>query len=333
MRWSMFRHWFREPALTLMTSALLVTCSGNNYEEHLHGLRDGLDTNSVNIDLEGSSVVIQEFAPPTSPHKLFDDGKWFPFALEGSSLDPWYYEANKPYISSGLHFGSAATGHSVQLTLPPRSGSTGPDRAEMFAYGWGFEDDYGVAFDFNRPRYLGFAMYIHESSAVPLLSDVTFMQAWQFGVGRDASGGNCGVPLHATLLKGSGSPLQFKVFAHDNAAPGYGEHQVVPATTISRGVWHTFVFYLAPNSNADVNHSGLVKLWFDASVVGPPTFQWSGDWGCNLGPNPPYGTVEDKWHIRVGMYRTGSGVLDQWMYTFFDNVRVATTASSARPMY
>jgi hypothetical protein len=264
----------------------------------------------------------------------------------GAALGPFneVRPDSAPFVSSHLYYGAAATGHSLELTLPPRlngtdgagypceSSSSGckmaPDRAEIVVDGEGFERDYGVGFNFNNPKYFGFAMYVHGSSGFPMGSGVTFMQAWQFGCGRDDAGGTCGVPLAATMTDapgGSSSPLLFHVTAADDAPDSvarYGLHSVVADTPLAINAWNTFIFFMQPNSN-EMPGTGVVQIWLNGVQIA----DWHGDWGCNV-----TGTaLSDQWHLKAGMYRTGDGVVPNALYTFFDNLRVASSKKQADP--
>ncbi len=281
----------------------------------------------ANIDLEGAGVSVY---PPSGPPPLWliEVGSlgqaWsnsqHRFELGGSAIGP-EYAANKPYVSSSLKY---AGERSLQLTLPPRPTFAGRDWVWLVANEEGFEAMDGVGFNFDNPKYFGFAIFVHGSSSLPLQSPVQFMQARQFGLAPVSGIGNCNIPLTATLVNAFPG-LRFKIEAGDNA----GLHQLVPETVISVGTWHTFVFYLQPNSNQR-DGTGVATVWFDGGQIA----DYHGDWGCNTtGPeanNGAYGTIQDKWALEVGLHRTTDGaIINQWLYAFFDNVRVAPSRRQA----
>lgn len=247
--------------------------------------------------------------------------------LEGS-IDAPPYVADRPRLISSLFYGRTSQGHSLLLTLPPRSEPVSPDRVELDVYDREL-DAGGVTFDLSHPKYFGYAVYIHPTTMLPLKAAVHFTQAWQYNCGRDQNGGSCGVPLTATLGNaepGSANPLAFRVAASDDGPDG-GHYEVVPPTPITIGAWHRFLFYLEPNSNERAG-TGRVRLWVDGAKLA----DWSHDWGCNLRPdNRGWGPLSDDWHLRVGMYRTGDGDVDQYIQMSFDNVRVAFTREAADP--
>jgi hypothetical protein len=255
--------------------------------------------------------------------------KQFMLPLNGS-LDLERYASDRPHVITSLFHGGGDRGHSLLMTLPPRPAPTSSDRAELNVYDRDL-DAHGLTFDFRHPKYFGFAMYILESSGLPLESGVHFMQAWQHNVGRDEHGGSCGVPLAATLENGQvGSPaaLTFRVSASDNGEANGGRYSVVPTTPLVAGAWHTFLFYLEPNSNELVG-SGVVRLWFDGVLVA----DWRHDWGCNLASdNRGWGPITDDWHLRVGVYRPGGGPIERYLYVAYDDIRVAFTREDADPM-
>lgn len=264
-----------------------------------------------------------------------------------------------PYVSPRVYYppdppgGPARNAHSLQLSLPARlrgtdkttgfpcdNGTAGcvmaPDRSELLAYGNGFEKTNGVGFGFNDPKYFGFAIYIDPSTRLPLDSAVHFMQAWQFGVGRANGQGFCGVPLTTTVANSDDGGLVFYATAADNspdsvATDGLWDvvgntprptHPIM--TPLPLGVWNTFVFYLSPSS-MEQGHPGVISIWFNGALIA----DWHHTWGCNVlgqeGKNYPFGPLSDAWHLKVGMYRTGDGVISGPMYMFVDNVRVASS--------
>jgi hypothetical protein len=195
----------------------------------------------------------------------------------------------------------------------------------------GFEATYGVGFNFENPKYFAFAMYIHGSSALPLITPVDFMRVDQLGTGRENGVGTCGVPLVASLKNAPDQGLRFEVTAHDNAPAGEGEYAVVPPTAVSLSAWHTFEFFLFPHSNEpsrEPHIDGMLQVWFDGVSIA----DWRHDWGCSPEPNPPYGTIEDKWRLSVGPVRaaqTPDVGVEQSFHTFFDNVRLAPSKARA----
>jgi hypothetical protein len=283
----------------------------------------------LDIDLEGETTSLDEIRPaPGSRMRLQERGRQFRLPLNGS-IDLERYVADRPHLVSSLFHGGGANGHSLLMTLPPRPTPTSSDRAELNVYDRDL-DSHGVTFDFHHPKYFGFAMYVLETSGLPLETGVHFMQAWQHNVGRDEDGGSCGVPLAATLENapaGSATALQFHVSASDNGEAEGGHYSVVPPTPLSVGAWHTFLFYLEPNSN-ELPGEGVVTLWFDGAKVA----DWRHDWGCNLAAdNRGWGPISDDWHLRVGMYRSGRGAIEQYLYVAYDDMRVAFTRADADP--
>jgi hypothetical protein len=223
-----------------------------------------------------------------------------------------------------LFYGSGQTGHSLQLTLPPRVSAVSPDRAEIDAVSTENSPAGAVVFDLKNPKYFGFAMYIHPHSGLPLQSGVHFMQAWQDGRAPASGTAKCGVPLVATLLDaGHGDKsLAFYISAHDDEI-GPGSRLLLDNTPLTAGAWHTFLFYLQPDTNEMTDTTGKVQLWFD----GVQMIDWNGDWGCNVSS----GEFLDRWDLRVGMYRTADGPIDQYLYTFWDNIGVASYRAGADP--
>jgi hypothetical protein len=262
-----------------------------------------------------------------------------------------------PYLSPNPNYQfPGTTGRSLQLTLPPRLAAPGPDRAELQVNDEGFEGLEGVGFNMNNPKYLGFrVMFVLPSGG--LVSPVGgargdegihIMQAKQLPFNYDES--HCAVPLSTVidnacdpakeacpldaLPNPSHIPLQFHVSTHKNSATPDGPTGGAWATgrnqatgelqskwLFTPNVWHTFIFYLDPRS-AEVSGDGAVKVWFDGVRV----IDWVGKWGCNT--NPP---GQDAWHLRVGMYRTSLGPLDQTLDAFFDDIRVASSRLQADP--
>lgn len=280
----------------------------------------------IAIDFEAPDARFDEARPPPGSRIRFHhDGQDFRMPLEGS-IDARPYVADRPRLTSTLFYGRASQGHSLLLTLPPRSEPVAPDRVELDVYDRDL-DRGGVTFDFSHPKYFGFAMYIHPTTALPLKSGVHFAQAWQYNCGRDKDGGWCGVPFTATLDNsdpGASQPLSFRVNASDDGPEHY---ELVPMTPIVVGAWHRFLFYLEPNSNEQAG-TGVVRVWVDGVKVA----DWSHDWGCNLRPdNRGWGPLSDDWDLRVGMYRTGPGDVDQYIQMSFDNVGVGFTRAAADP--
>ena len=62
---------------------------------------------------------------------------------------------------------------------------------------------------------------------------------------------------------------------------------------------------------------------------------WHGDWGCNStgadANNGSFGTISDEWDLGVGLDRFAGGTATQWLYAFFDNIRVAPSKAQADP--
>ncbi len=301
----------------------------------------------TNLDME-RTVTFTDYPPEPLKRRCdqsfhYDnDARVLDLPLEGSVCDAGY-EIDRPYVSATFHENVYGAQHSLQFTLPPRLGRDGtgmpctggtgcteptapaPDRAELAVHAAGNERDYGIGFNYDNPKYFGFAVYIYESAGrLPLKSTVHFMQAWQYVAGA----GPCGVPLHATLdnVPDTDPPqhppqLMFHVSAHAND----GGHTVVENVPIVTNTWHTFVFFLHPNSNEEAGR-GVVTIWLDGSQI----VDWHNDWGCNLEQTAEY-TYTDNWHLRVGMYRTDPGIINQRMDMFFDNVRVASSKLQADP--
>lgn len=270
---------------------------------------------AVNADLEGPDTQIQSTG---SSWKLVDDQKNLYFNLAGSmGTTAPYFATDKPYISSSLSFRDT---HSLQLTLPPRSGTTGPDTVELRANRPGDETRYGVGFNFDNPKYFGFAMYLHGSSGRQALA-TQIMRAVQLGSGPAGSTSKCGVPFSVTLWA--------DVFL-DFAVGSNSGQTVIHQAGITKDAWHTFVFFLQPNS-IEMPGKGVVTIWIDGIMVK----DWHGDWGCNItGPdanNGTYGTIVDEWELRVGLHRWPNGAASQWHYVFFDNIRVAPSFAQANP--
>jgi hypothetical protein len=274
-------------------------------------------------------------------------------SLEGSVCDAGN-EADRPRLSSSYQYTGA---RALELTLPPRrfgldkngerctvhdpenNPCIGPDRAELTALSPDFEAREGVGFNMGSPKYLGFAMYlalpsgglVRDPSSIAGAEGVHFMQAWQF---LDNIQRSCGVPLVATLEnapEGGSSPLQFSVRSSNDPSPAdtIGKHSVgytksdgtrVISWFIEPNQWHTFIFYLKPNS-ISVPGTGVVKIWYDGRQI----VDWHRNWGCDVTSG------QDNWHLRVGMYRAGPGIIDQTLQAFFDNVRVAFSKKQADP--
>ena len=99
---------------------------------------------------------------------------------------------------------------------------------------------------------------------------------------------------------------------------------VLSETPFTLGVWHTFVFYLQPDTNEMRNTTGKVKIWFDGVLKA----DWDRDWGCNLSDRK----YRDVWDLRVGMYRTDiKGPTNATAYMFLDNIGVASYFNGANP--
>jgi hypothetical protein len=293
---------------------LALGCADAGGGESLGEVQQAVDELLLSADLEQASI---NNTNPTDP-RLLDNGFNFPLEPDGSS--------ELPYISSSLAYRNT---RSLQMTLWPRPAwSHGPDRSELSLYHMSFESAYGIKFRYGFPKYMGFAMYVHGSSDLPLASVVHFMQAWQVG-----SGEACGVPFHATLQKGSGGsagPLKFYMVTHHDAyAGGTGRHEIVPPTAISVNAWHTFVFRLEPKS-MNLGGAGAITVWFDGvriADVGVP-------WGCNVtstSSNNSDGLVHDSWMLRAGLYRTDDVPINQELHVFFDSLKLASSYAFARP--
>ena len=201
-----------------------------------------------------------------------------------------------------------------------------PDRAEVSVYADGFEARDGVGFGFDDPKYFGFLMYFPGPPGFSLVSGydgegVHFMQAWQY---HSSEADGCGVPLVATLENSNAanlpiSPVQVRLTAHDQVD---GFALANPPWPLTVNAWHRFVFFLDPN-NGETEGLGQVTAWLDGHLY----VDWHHDWGCNTRAAGSAHT--DKWHLRVGMYRTSSGVVDQRLDMFFDNIRVAPSLGLA----
>jgi len=332
---------------TIAVSALmgaLVACSNGGIGEGAAGELRQAQTLSplvpvANVDLEGAAQ------PQNDPNGranacdqiLTNGGRTFPLVLDGSTCstpDRPYVTTNPSFVYSGVR--------GLQMTLPPRLTGNGPDRSELVVHQAGDEVAYGVGFNFDNPKYFGFAMKVYGGSLPLAGHGVHIMQAWQYACGRSETAGNCGVPFVTTLQNapaGSPQPLQFYVRVHHNGAYGADADTVTgpgnqEAWLLSANEWHRFIYYLHPNSN-EMPGTGVVTIWLDGVQIA----DWHGDWGCNI--NPPFDDqsaiygypafLSDNWHLRVGMYRTDPGVINQRLDILFDNVRVASSKKQADP--
>jgi hypothetical protein len=343
-----------------------IACSGQESGEAELGEQTLAQTLSplvpvMNLDME-RSVTWSDSAPrPERCDRVLhydNDSKQLEVPLEGSVCDVGY-EGDKPWWSSSYHEAIYGGAHSLQMTLPPRLGVgpnnepclvegpncavQGSDRAELDVHSAGDEEKYGVGFNFNNPKYFGFAMYIAGSPDLlqnGLLRKFFFMQAWQYGCGRKDGAPGCGVPLTGGLQNGSvPGTLAYYFSAHDNG-PNGGGHSVLPGNPIdiTLNAWHTFLFFLHPNNNETQTSTGVITVWVDGALVA----DYHGDWGCNIGEadadnsvnwDLPAGSIfiTDNWNLRVGMYRPGPGIINQRLDIFFDNVRLASSKKQADP--
>jgi hypothetical protein len=263
------------------------------------------------------------------------------------------YAADKPHISTSRYYvapGDTTTAprRSLKLSLPPRpgklpngaacfTGSTcaiqaGPDVAELLVHdgvSQSSEELYGVGFNFENPKFFGFAMQIASSSG-PLKSPVKFMRVVQQGT--------CGVPLSAKL-ESVGSSFKFSLDASDNA----GSRQILAPTTLLADKWYRFVFFLSPHSQetvaTDVEGGGTVMLWLGGEQDEALTLllDWrgrdangnpAGDFGCK--PVAPFNT--DSWTLNVGPYRDANKIFPESLYLYFDNIRVTPRKDQADPI-
>lgn len=326
--------------------SVLVACSHGNPSEQPTGEARQAQTLSplvpvANVDLEGAAQ------PQNDPNGragacdqlLTNAGRTFRLVLDGSVCSA----ADRPYVTPNPAFVYKGT-RGLQMTLPPRLTGNGPDRAELIVNQEGDEGNYGVGFNFNNPKYFGFAMKVYGASLPLAGNGVHVMQAWQHACGRTETAGNCGVPLVTTLQNapaGSPQPLQFQVRVHHNGAYGADADSVTgpapgnqDAWLLSADEWHSFIYYLQPDSN-EMPTTGVVSIWLDGNQIA----DWHGDWGCNIKPpfndqSAIYGSpvlLTDDWHLRVGMYRTDPGVINQRLDILFDNVRVASSKKQADP--
>jgi hypothetical protein len=310
----------------------------------------------VDIDLERpASITGGATVNRKCDQTLTYDGATHTLPLEGSACDA-EFTGDKPYVSSSISYKKdpSSTGvKSLELTLRERlgrkngvlcAGGTGctvppaPDRAGLVANAEGDEALYGVGFNFDNPKYLGFALLVHGSSSLPLQSPVDIMRVQQCGSGTNAT--TCKDALVATLYSPGGSnattPLSLKFVATDDR----GAHPISTYTTsISVNQWRRFAFYLQPRSNANTGSvasgvfpKGVVTIWVDDPVAG--TMRQLADWHQQWGFNPstsPNAAVADSWRLEVGLTRTGAGIINQKIYAFFDNVRVAPSFTQADP--
>lgn len=278
----------------------------------------------VNADLEdGATATLETMHTGETWWFIHDDNKALYNPRSGSAEPPW--------ISSSLAYKG---GHSLQMTLGPRTDVYTPDRSELNVYHQGYADPapagYGIPpFKFYNPIYFGFAMYVHPSSGT-LDADVVFTQIWQSNTGSQ-----CGVPVTGVLEQGSGGANPWKYFFHwhdDN-----GSHEAIPERVLTAG-WHTFMFYLEPNPNGNPNLGRLsifidkdpkkVKADFDALV----------DIGCDL-KNETGNVILDEWNIRAGLYRpncppgTTCPIVpnNNSLYVFYDNIRIGNDWDHVNP--
>lgn len=286
-----------------------------------------------NIELEVPASIVD--VPPsgrTCNQRLdyTDNTRHYPLRLEGSPCDagpPSHpYAQDKPYVSPRLHYGS---GHSLQLTLPPRAGSVAPDTVEVIANASGDEAAHGVGFNFENPKYVGVAVRIDSSSDLPLSTGgIDFMRVRQ-------TNGSCGVPFSARLISPSGAvattPLQPRFVAADSLG-AYALPLLAGVSTplIRANEWHSFVFYLQPVNNQMQaappanDRTGVISVWLDGVLIA----DWHHDWGCNVsGADPTAGAFE----LGVGVNRATTGSINKWLYGFFDNIRVAPSFLLADP--
>jgi hypothetical protein len=323
--------------LALSLSVGIAACDGVPDDGGAIGARTPLD---LIIPYDPYSISLEAATIATG---LTEGRLTFPLHVEGS------YEY--PYINPHLWFGSTGT-KSLQMTLPKRNlvngQYTNPDRTEVDVYNMAFfNDPIDVKFGFRRPKYFGFAMYIHPTSDLDLGSGVHFMQAWQQNC-------DCGVPLHLTLLPNTydaaTQTMRFQARLRDDA----GTYDPVSKTRLPEGTdtpitvgqWHTFVFYLDPDNNANLakadppngigvmkSRTGTIKVWFD----GKPLIDWTHDWGCNptkfdrWDPQHPDLAVRDEWTVRAGLYRTEAGSVQKVLHVFFDNLGFGNTYDQVDP--
>ena len=157
----------------------------------LLGTSEASGARFVNIGLEAVDRPSIGRSPPT----LFENGRSFALALEGTGECPWI-------TSSSYYSGARAIGTRVSPD------SINKDRSEITVVRG--SDSY--ALHFGQTRYFGFAMHVDNSSSDwPLEKNVIFMQACR---------GTAAQKCHsASLQAGTGdhfTPLTFKVVAYEN---------------------------------------------------------------------------------------------------------------------
>jgi hypothetical protein len=261
----------------------------------LLGIPEASGVRFADIGLEGIDRASIVCSPPT----LFERGRAFQLALEGTGKCPWITSAS--YYSGARAIGTRVSPDSVNK-----------DRCEIKVVRG--SDSY--ALHFGQTRYFGFAMDVENASSDwPLDQNVIFMQAWQ---------GNCGprVPLVASLQAGTGdhvNRLRFRVVASENQV----RFTLVSSHPITKG-WHTFLFKMRPSYNKS-REKGEVDLWLDGVKI----LVWNHNWGSQPGMDWGSGPIPDSWNVKCGIYRPLPA--KQNLALIFDNIRYANNFRDAVP--